>query len=204
MKKTVNPKADNAKLYRITWKGLTPISFILLFVVLVAACKKQDNTSPETASQTLSTELDDNANLTAQFKGLNQETVQQLIEARLATAKYKDIHQAFMDGYEDINVVLPNMGYHFMKSRIVDSVFNPKRPELLVYNKRADGSFELGAVEYAVPISITPNTPPQGFAGSADVWYYNTTFGLWTLHAWVWKFNPDGVFSPMNSRVIVR
>jgi hypothetical protein len=24
---------------------------------------------------------------------------------------------------------------------------------------------------------------------------------FWTLHAWVWKDNPDGLFNPTNSRV---
>jgi hypothetical protein len=24
---------------------------------------------------------------------------------------------------------------------------------------------------------------------------------FWTLHAWVWKDNPDGVFNPTNSQV---
>lgn len=179
-------------------------SVILLIIMVAAECKKQDTAIPENKVQSSTTVMNENDNLVAQFKGLNLKTAQQLFEARTASAKYQDINQAFKDGYEDINVVLPNMGYHFMKSRFVDSVFDAKKPELLVYNKRADGSFELGAVEYAVPISITPNAPPQGFAGSADVWDYNTAFGLWTLHAWVWKFNPDGVFSPMNSRVHVR
>jgi hypothetical protein len=24
---------------------------------------------------------------------------------------------------------------------------------------------------------------------------------FWTLHAWVWKDNPDGVFNPTNNQV---
>lgn len=42
---------------------------------------------------------------------------------------------------------------------------------------------------------------PEGFQGSADRWFDDGTFHLWTLHAWVWKNNPDGVFSPMNATV---
>jgi hypothetical protein len=204
MKKIENTVAGKTKMHRFTSKRIMSFSFILLVILVAAECKKQGAAIPENKVQCGTTALNDNDNLTAQFKGLNLKTAQQLLEARTASVKYQDINKAFKDGYEDINVVLPNMGYHFMKLRFVDSVFDPKKPELLVYNKRADGSFELGAVEYAVPISLTPNAPPQGFGGSADVWDYNTAFGLWTLHAWVWKFNPDGVFSPMNSRVHVR
>jgi len=107
--------------------------------------------------------------------------------------------------FEDINVVVPNMGYHFMKKKIVDKVFDIRRPEILVYNKKEDGSFELGAVEFAIPID--PSNPrekaPEGFIGNADEWERNETFGLWLLHAWVWNFNPDGIFHETNPRVIV-
>jgi hypothetical protein len=47
-------------------------------------------------------------------------------------------------------------------------------------------------------------TAPEGFTGSSDEWDHNTDFGLWLLHAWVWKNNPDGVFNPTNPRVQVR
>jgi hypothetical protein len=56
------------------------------------------------------------------------------------------------------------------------------------------------AVEYAVPLDLAL-TSPEGFSGEDDVWDRNTTFGLWTLHAWVWRHNPDGVFAPMNPRM---
>jgi hypothetical protein len=70
-----------------------------------------------------------------------------------------------------------------------------------VYNRKSNGHFELVAVEYAVPIELSPNHAPAGFTGSADVWDRNEGFGLWLLHAWVWHFNPDGVFNPTNPLV---
>lgn len=90
-----------------------------------------------------------------------------------------------------------------MKSDILDSNFEVGKPELLVYNKTADGQFVLVAVEYAAPLELLPDAPPSGFAGSADMWDRNITFGIWTLHAWIWKYNPDGVFAPMNPTVHV-
>ncbi|HXG95441.1 MAG TPA: hypothetical protein VNN73_24130 [Blastocatellia bacterium] len=43
--------------------------------------------------------------------------------------------------------------------------------------------------------------PRKGFTGSEDVWDRNGDFGLWTLHAWVWKENPNGIFAEFSPRV---
>ena len=98
------------------------------------------------------------------------------------------------------------MGYHILKAELVTSVFDLRKPPILVYNKKNNGNFELVAVEYAIPIDPqSPNTPPEGFTGSEDVWDFNTlNTGWWTLHAWIWKNNPDGVFQPMNPTVVVQ
>ena len=90
-----------------------------------------------------------------------------------------------------------------MKSKFVNATFDVSKPEILVYNKRLDGRFVLVAVEYAVPISVTPDKAPEGFTGSADVWERNTDFGLWLQHAWIWRFNPDGIFHDTNPLVHV-
>lgn len=50
---------------------------------------------------------------------------------------------------------------------MVDATFDLRHPEILVYNKRADGSFYLPAVEYAVPLDLAA-TAPEGFSGSTD------------------------------------
>jgi hypothetical protein len=167
---------------------------------LFTACDKQDDIKPGSTTQYVNPE---EANADIDSTGLGKKTLKELQEAREATAKYRDINNAIADGYVDIHVVMQNMGYHFEKASLVDSVFNVRKPELLVYNKRKDGGFNLVAVEYAVPLDQSVNAP-RGFTGKQDVWDHNTTFGLWTLHAWVWKDNPDGVFSPMNPDVHVR
>ena len=95
----------------------------------------------------------------------------------------------------------PNMGHHYMKPALVDATFEIRKPEILVYNKNHEGNFELVAVEYAVPIDQSPTVAPAGFTGSNDVWDRNTGFGLWLLHAWVWSYNPNGVFNPTNALV---
>lgn len=131
---------------------------------------------------------------------LDRQTKRELNRARRATARYHNINNAIADGYADINVFIPNMGYHYLKSAILDDVFDPEKPELLVYADFGNGHLRLVAVEYAVPTSLS-EVPPEGFYGDDDHWHRNDTFGLWTLHAWIWYHNPDGVFADFNPRV---
>lgn len=174
-----------------------------LVAMVSVGCSKQEASAPASPIQSktkIADLADTNTNVVNQYTGLSKETVQELQSVRSATASYQNINNAFKDHYEDIGVVMEGMGYHFMKKSIVDTVFDVRKPEVLVYNKTVDGNFELVAVEYAQPLS---DTPPQGFTGDNDVWDHNTAFGLWLLHAWVWKFNPAGVFHPTNPLVHV-
>ena len=124
----------------------------------------------------------------------------ELNRARQATARYHNIKHALADGYVDINVFIPKMGHHYLKPELLDAHFDPAQPELLVYADFGNGELRLVAVEYAVPLALS-ETPPEGFAGNEDHWHRNETFGLWTLHAWIWYPNPNGVFADFNPRV---
>lgn len=135
-------------------------------------------------------------------ESLSRETRRELARARRATAKYHDISEAIADGYADINVFMPQMGFHYLRSANLDANFDPERPELLVYAPDlCESRMRLVAVEYAVPINLSPDAPPEGFTGDADMWHRNEQFGLGTLHAWIWYRNPDGVFAAYNPRV---
>ena len=125
----------------------------------------------------------------------------QLDQVRDATAQFRDVEKAEAAGYHDIGLFVPHMGWHYMKESLVDGKFEPTKPELLVYaDDPCGGKRRLVAVEYAVPLADSKRAP-VGFFGRADEWDANQTFQLWTLHAWVHEFNPDGVFSPLNPRV---
>ena len=132
------------------------------------------------------------------YSGLSQQTSWELQQARAATARYRDIKNAIKDGYSNINVDVPNMGHHFMKTSLVDATFDIRNPEILVYNGLETGNPELVAVEYAVPLTYPM---PEGFTGSGDMWNDTSGFPLWLVHAWVWKFNSDGVFNWTNPSV---
>lgn len=177
---------------------------MFLFTIITAGmlftgCKKdavlEENVSSHKASHAIVGE----ENVLNQYTGLPAMTMWELQQARAATARYRHLSNAKKDGYVDINVVAPNMGYHYMNmSLVADGVVDIKKPEILVYNKDEDGNFYLVAVEYAVPLSAPM---PSGFSGTHDVWDGNAGFQLWLLHAWVWSYNPSGVFNPTNPLV---
>jgi hypothetical protein len=127
--------------------------------------------------------------------------VLQLDQAREAAARYLDVDAALAAGYADIGVFMPNMGWHYLNEGLLDGEFDWTEPELLVYvDDPCSAKRRLVAVEYAVPLSLAKRAP-AGFVGRADRWDANQTFQIWTLHAWVYEFNPHGVFAPMNPRV---
>jgi hypothetical protein len=193
--------------HQFTW-NTAPLFYVivLLSTFLFTGCKKYEKIEANSEAQSMSNKkINDDKELLTYYKGLDPRTLWELQQARAATARYSNINNAFGDQYKDIGLVMQNMGFHFLKAELIDSVFDFRKPELLVYNKKANGSFELVALEYAVPIDPqNPNTPPEGFTGNADEWDFNTlNSGWWTLHAWVWENNPDGVFNMTNPLVIV-
>lgn len=178
------------------------LGILIIIGIFFASCKKEMATSPTTTTESVSNIAASNeATVLSNYNGLSIQTMMQLQQARAASARYRKFENAIKDGYVDINVIVPEMGYHYLKMDNLDINFDHRKPEILVYNKDHDGTMELVAVEYAVPIDLTPNNAPAGFEGNADVWDRNTFFGLWLLHAWVWSYNPNGVFNPTNPLV---
>lgn len=163
---------------------------VVLAATLFTACKK-DHDDPEPEPDAIEKSKG----------GLSAQAIAELRAAKAATEKYRSLDNAIADGYADISVVRQNMGMHYLKAALVDTVFNPEKPEILVYNKQHDGTTQLVAVEYAVPIPLMPAKAPQGFDGGSDNWTYSTEFNLWLLHAWVWEYNPQGIFNPTNPLV---
>ncbi len=170
---------------------------IILICFLFSGCKKQDTKDPVSKLESTNAKKSD-AELMNFYSGLSRQTTWELQQARAATAKYRNIDNAIKDGYADIAVDVEGMGHHFMKTSIVDEKFDTREPEILVYNRNTDGTQKLVAVEYAVPLIYQK---PEGFTGSDDVWNGTSGFPFWLLHAWVWAYNPDGVFKWTNPLV---
>ena len=185
-----------------TTKNPLILSIALLIILLTTGCQKDiAGKIPEDAVHSNTSSSIRESNGFGNYIGLLPETMWELQQAKIATAKYNNFDNAINDGYQDINVIVPEMGHHYLKMENLDDKFEYNNPEILVYNKEENGRMKLVAVEYAVPISLSPN-PPQGYTGNNDVWAVYQG-ALWTLHAWIWEYNPAGVFNPTNPLVHV-
>jgi len=118
------------------------------------------------------------------------------------TTPYQDLAVAKAAGWKDLvtdcmaDPQLGGMGFHFADVARFDTTLDANRPEILVYAPTRQGGFHLSAVEYAVPVAAwTKADPPMLFGIPFHV---NQQFGLWVLHAWVWRDNPSGVFADWN------
>lgn len=74
------------------------------------------------------------------------------------------------------------------------------QPEILLYERRPDGRYELTGVEFIVPYGVWPadSTPPTVMGLPLKS---SAQLSLWYLHMWTWKENPAGLFADWNPRV---
>lgn len=133
------------------------------------------------------------------------EVRQWLAGLRNATAAFHDTASAAQAGWNaQITdcMELPGtggMGYHIANVGLIDSIPQEFAPELLVYAPQRDGRRQLVAVEYIVPFTEWTHEAPPSLHGID--YHRNEAFGLWVLHAWVWKHNPAGMLEDWNPAV---
>jgi hypothetical protein len=127
-------------------------------------------------------------------------TESQLAQVRQATAQYHDVDTAEGDGFvpflDCFDSPEGGMGQHFLLPKALDGSVNLTNPPVLVYEQFKDG-YKLAAVEYVVP-GPADMTPPTLLGRSFT---YNSSLGVWKLHAWIWKNNPSGMFADWNPKV---
>lgn len=95
---------------------------------------------------------------------------------------------------------LGGMGFHYGNTALIDGTVQVNKPQLLLYEPKADGSEELVAVEYIIPYSAhaRSDAAPELFG---QKFKQNDTFQLWGLHVWAWKTNPSGLYADWNPQV---
>ena len=124
-------------------------------------------------------------------------------ELKAASAKYMDVQVATDEGFIDVSGFVPNMGHHYLLPSRVDDIVKLDEPELVLYAPDTNGTMQMVAVEFAVPVEDleNPGAPPEGFTGNLDVWHLNTNLSQWQLHVWIVRENPDGIFAEFNPAV---
>jgi hypothetical protein len=117
----------------------------------------------------------------------------QLKQVRRATARYQDVRLAEADGYTMGESCIPGLGYHFVREVAEgQEQLDITEPNSVLYAPQPDGSLKLVAVGY---VSKRPATLfHQEFSKPSILPYY-------TLHAWAWEENPDGVFQHINPEI---
>jgi hypothetical protein len=136
--------------------------------------------------------------------GFGQAVDRDVQALREATAPFRSLDHARDAGYAqetDCVEKLPEggMGYHFTKRELRDGTLALDKPEVLVYEKLADGSFKLNGVEYLVPIDAWKSSEPPTIMGQTMKRF--DPAGFYYLHVWIWGQNPSGIFADWNPRV---
>ena len=145
-------------------------------------------------------------------------TGETVANARDATAVFNDPAAALASGYDLLTdaadlacIDQPGagaMGIHYVKGALVQAgTIDAARPQALVYERTADGRLQLAAVEYVVLQTgwdAAHTAPPALFGQTFMVTPADNRYGLpafYSLHAWIWKPNPTGMFSMWNPNV---
>lgn len=130
---------------------------------------------------------------------------QQLAALRRATAPLHDHARAVEAGYGAkitscwYHRELGAQGYHHANPASIDGTVSLLEPEILMYEPRKGGGLRLVGVEYIVPVSAWTGESPPTLLG--EEFHLNSALGLYALHVWLWRHNPDGLFADWNPKV---
>ncbi len=124
---------------------------------------------------------------------------------RAATAAFAILDSAVAAGYErHVPTCYGDqhgaMGFHHVNRALLDARVEVERPEILLYERHADGRYTLNGVEYIVPYriwskdSVPPTVLGEKLKRADDL-------NLWYLHLWAWRENTAGIFADMNPAV---
>ena len=167
-----------------------------LVAVTLAACQAEESIVPEAVHQH-----------PAAVK-VDEVRPAELAALRRAIGPYHNVEAAKAGGW---NFVIPNldgslcfesgaggMGFHYADPALIgDGVVDAGKPEALLFEPQKNGRLRLVAVEYLVP--IVPGAEPPRLYGQEfpEV----PGFGVYGLHVWIGKENPEGLFTAYNPTV---
>ena len=167
----------------------------LALAIVLAGCEGQSSlpAGPEVAHQS--------SHLVAPR---SRELNQSLSELARATARFHNFRAAEAAEYDTPLTVcwyhseLGAMGYHYGNPSLIDGEVSLLEPETLVYEPGRNGTLKLVAVEYLVPTDAWEGETPPSLFGQE---FHDTGAGLYVLHAWLWRHNPNGMFADWNPAV---
>jgi hypothetical protein len=136
-----------------------------------------------------------------QLLNINRE----LASLRRATAPFHNFKKADEAGYKEritpcwYHNELGAMGYHYANLEFLNGSVNLLEPEALMYEPNSNGQLNLVGLEYIVPIEAWEGEEEPMLLGQK--FHTNEGLGLYTLHIWLWRQNPAGMFADWNPKV---
>jgi hypothetical protein len=145
----------------------------------------------------------------------------ELAGVRAQLDKYRDPIVAVHDGYlssvacieypegaseGSMRYAPGGMGVHFLNFGFVGPTLDPSKPQVLIYEPVGD-SLRLVAAEWFMPAEVAGSSRPKVFGKELEGPMEGhqplmpVGFHHYDLHVWLWKNNPEGVFSPTNPAV---
>jgi hypothetical protein len=174
------------------------IAPLLAGIALVAGCSNEPITTETSAHFQLQA---------ATSQSFGSDVNKQLAALRQVTASFQQFENGKHAGWStQITECLTDaggsggMGFHYGNTSLINGTASVETPQLLLYEPEKNGRMRLVAVEYIIPYSFHRRdaAPPTLFGRDfAQV----DEFGVWGLHAWVWKENPNGMFAAWNPTV---
>lgn len=165
-------------------------------LALSAACAGDTPVSPDRDSD-LTSEISDRRH------GKVMRTVNIL---RRVTARYHDLDAAVADGFVFLHAceIRPEgaVGMLFVHlNRLGDGIARPEAPDALIYEPSENPGEKpaLVGVEFAIPYALWEEVEPPRFLDAE--FQREDEFGVFGLHVWVWRENPNGLFAEANPRV---
>jgi hypothetical protein len=128
---------------------------------------------------------------------------------RAATAPFKVLDSAVARGYaKDVAMCFADsiygsggaMGYHHVNRGYIDAKLEVDKPEIIMYERTADGRYELTGVEYLLLFRYWPkDSVPPKFLGRELLRDLDRNY--WYTHMWIWKPSATGLFADWNPSV---
>ena len=179
-----------------------------LMLTLVTGCKKQieteNNSYNQSESALQSRTTGEDASMLFRIDAAQHANGDLLKSLREATSRFNSTTQAIDAGYEpdDHCVAVPGlggMGYHWANGSLIDPVVDLMKPEVVLYETGPGGNLRLVAVEFIVV--NTGQARPMFGDHPFDIGGTPLPIPHWSLHVWIHKENPNGIFRPFNPMV---
>ena len=128
-----------------------------------------------------------------------------LAELRRVTARYHDVRAALDDDFIPVTDgcevgdegIMPIPYAHI--GNLFDGRIDPSKPDALLYEPTGDGGLRLVGVEMAIPFTQWTAAAAPTFLGATM--QREDALGVYGLHVWVWRENPDGMFAEGNPKI---